>query len=421
MTYIEFFDETASENVSACLTYAPDRVIYIGDKAKLINKHIDNYKKVFAERGYNIEFQVEPFFTYNIDDAVKLLTRLVETYDDCVFDITGGEEILILALGMVCSQHPKKNIQIHKLNLKNNMIYDCDKDGTTIYRDIPTLSIEENVKIYGGEVVYGGIDEEKTYKWNLDADFLNDIDLIWNICKGNVRFWNMQIGIFEAVNAIGALSEDGLTVTASRAALEHYLLQHKAKYKKAKGIINYLLRHGLLTYFADEDEKTVTVAFKNTQVKKCLTKAGQALEMKVYVTALSVADKNGKPVYDDVLNGVTIDWDGEFHDEKTEGVYDTENEIDIMMMRDTVPIFVSCKNGIVTAEELYKLDTVAKRFGGPYAKKVLVATSIDCLKEAGKYFRQRATDMNIQLIENIQDLDDAVLARKIKTLWNRNN
>ena len=31
MTYIEFFDKIASENISACLTYTPDRVIYIGD------------------------------------------------------------------------------------------------------------------------------------------------------------------------------------------------------------------------------------------------------------------------------------------------------------------------------------------------------------------------------------------------------
>ena len=29
MTYIEFFDTIASENVSACLTYAPERVIYL--------------------------------------------------------------------------------------------------------------------------------------------------------------------------------------------------------------------------------------------------------------------------------------------------------------------------------------------------------------------------------------------------------
>ena len=35
MTYIEFFDKQSSENISACLTYAPDRVIYIGDNSTM--------------------------------------------------------------------------------------------------------------------------------------------------------------------------------------------------------------------------------------------------------------------------------------------------------------------------------------------------------------------------------------------------
>ena len=34
MTYIEFFDKIASENICACLTYVPDRVVYIGDSVK---------------------------------------------------------------------------------------------------------------------------------------------------------------------------------------------------------------------------------------------------------------------------------------------------------------------------------------------------------------------------------------------------
>ena len=417
MTYIEFFDKTASENICACLTYAPDRVVYIGDNSKLMKKHIANYERVFSARGQNIEFLFRTVSKSNLDNAVELLTELVETYDDCVFDITGGEEILTLALGIVYSKYPQKNIQIHKFNLRNNTVYDCDKDGTTIYKETPALSVEENVRIYGGDVVYGGIDEEKTYKWDLNDEFLNDVDLIWNICKDDVRYWNMQIGIFEAADTIGKLSEDGLTVTVSRAALEDYLLRHRAKYKKARGIIGYLLKYSLLTYFDDEDETTVTISYKNAQVKKCLTKAGQALEMKVYVTAKAALDKAGVPVYDDALNGVVIDWDGEFHDEEIDELYDTENEIDVLLMHDIVPVFVSCKNGIVTSEELYKLDAVAERFGGRYAKKVLIATSIDCLGEAGKYLRQRAIDMNIRLVENIQDLHDVELSRKIKSLW----
>jgi len=417
MTYIEFFDKIASENISACLTYTPDRVIYIGDNAKLMKKHIANYQRVFSDRGQNIEFLFKTVSKSNLDNAVELLSEIVETYDDCVFDITGGEEILTLALGIVYSKYPDKNIQIHKFNLRNNAVYDCDKDGTTIYKDTPTLSIEENIRIYGGEVVYGAIDEENTYKWELTPEFLKDINLIWNVCKGNVRLWNTLIGIFESAEIVGGHSDDVLTTVASRAAIEQHLAQFKAKYKPAKGMITYLLKNGLLTYFED-DETTVTISYKDEQVKKCLTKAGQALEMKIYVTAKDILEKDGTPVYDDALNGVVIDWDGEFHDETVEDIYDTENEIDIMLMHDIVPVFISCKNGIVTADELYKLNTVAERFGGQYSKKVLVATSISAFGDQGMYLRQRAKDMNIKLIEGVQILDDAELEKKLKNIWN---
>ena len=72
--------------------------------------------------------------------------------DDCVFDITGGDEMYLLALGIVFEKNPNRNIQIHKFNLRNNMIYDCDKDGETVFRDAPKLTVEENIRIYGGFV-----------------------------------------------------------------------------------------------------------------------------------------------------------------------------------------------------------------------------------------------------------------------------
>lgn len=58
MTYIEFFDKTAIKNVSTCLTYVPDRVIYIGESAKQMKQHIANYERVFKTRGHTIAFSM---------------------------------------------------------------------------------------------------------------------------------------------------------------------------------------------------------------------------------------------------------------------------------------------------------------------------------------------------------------------------
>lgn len=419
MTYIEFFDRVASENVSACLTYVPDRVIYIGENSRLMKKHIANYEKVFENRGCSIEFMYRTVSRSNPSDAVRVLTELINEYDDCVFDITGGEEMYILALGIVCERHPEKDIRVHMFNLRNNTAYACSNDGTVSCREVPTLSIDENVRIYGGDVVYGNIDENKTYVWNLDGDFLCDLEAIWEVCRYDVKSWNFQSDIFRFAEMLGEVSEDGLTVTVRRNSLERYLLQNRARISESAEIIDYLSKCGLITYSDDVESGLLCVSYKNAQVKKCIVKAGQALEMKVYTTLLWLADKDGKPIYNDILNGVVIDWDGELHEDgELPVVYDTVNEIDIMLMHDIIPVFISCKNGLVTSDELYKLESVAERFGGPYSKKVLVATALDYLGEQGEYLRQRARDMGIKLIENVQDMDEITLENELRGLWN---
>jgi len=37
MTFIEFFDKTCVENICACLSQIPERVIFLGDKKKNSN------------------------------------------------------------------------------------------------------------------------------------------------------------------------------------------------------------------------------------------------------------------------------------------------------------------------------------------------------------------------------------------------
>ena len=94
--------------------------------------------------------------------------------------------------------------------------------------------------------------------------------------------------------------------------------------------------------------------------------------------------------------------------------YDTENEIDVMMIHGLVPIFVFCKNGYIDTDELYKLNAVANRFGGKYAKRVLIATALGN-NDFSEYLRQRAKDMNIRLVEGVREMDDIELNKVIRS------
>ena len=421
MTLIEFFEKDAIENICSSLLEPPDRVIMIGDNLKLIRRYAENYKIILSERGMDVEFICQAVNRNNIQSIINALCSVVEQYENCVFDLTGGEDLYLVAAGIVLERYKNKNIQMHRFNVRNNKISDVDQDGNTILEyNAPLLSIEENIRIHGGGIVYEEQREDATRRWDMNDDFKRDINSIWNICRHDVRLWNAQIGVFEAAQKLSGNS--GLTVNVPTEQLKETLQSNGGKYFVIRKIFEELRCAGLLTNYS-YNEDLFSVTYKNEQVKRCLTVAGQALEMKVFLAALEATETDGTVTYNDVMNGVFIDWDGEIHTDRQS--YDTENEIDVIMMHGMVPVFVSCKNGNIEKEELYKLNSVATRFGGKYAKKVLVATALDN-SSSSNYLRQRARDMGIRLVEGYShngkykdfvDMNDVEINRMIRSLW----
>lgn len=422
MTLIEFFEKDAIENICSSLTKTPDRVILIGDKLKLMQQHAENYKEILSSRGMDIEFICRAVNKNKMQTIIDALSMFAEQYDDCVFDLTGGEDLYLVAAGIVSERYKDKNIQMHRFNIRNNTIIDGDEDGKTILEnDAPVLSVEENIRIYGGDIVYDENREDTTFRWDMTPDFKRDINAMWDICRQDTRLWNTQICVFEAAERLTGYTDD-LTISIPTRQLEEEVESNGGKFKFFWRIINGLKDAGLIyDFYSDDDISSFT--YKNNQVKYCLTVAGQALEMKVFLAALEAQENDGTKTYNDVMNGVYIDWDGDISTDQ-DG-YDTENEIDVIMMHGMVPVFISCKNGCVDKDELYKLNAVATRFGGKYAKKVLLATSLDD-SDRSNYLRQRAKDMGIRLVEGYKhngncrdftDMNDIEINRVIRSLW----
>ena len=147
---------------------------------------------------------------------------------------------------------------------------------------------------------------------------------------------------------------------------------------------------------------------------ECLTKAGSLLEYYTYKTVLSVK-RDGEYVYDDAEVGVVIAWDDD--------VNGTRNEIDCMVMGGVIPVFISCKNGNVETDELYKLDAVADRFGHEYAKTALASTVFfdeDHPSYDGDMalmnLKNRADDMGIRLLSKLHQTTEEKFAKQLKSL-----
>lgn len=411
MTYVELFTEDAIENICACLVSVPDRVILIGSNLKTLRAHAERYHSFFLDRGHDIEFICKSVNKNNLNSIVDLLCSVVEEYEDCVFDLTGGEDLLLVAVGIVFHHYRDMDIQMHRFNLRSNTLYDCDNDGNSIpIEGLPALSVADNIRLYGGKAVSESEKHGATYRWDWTADFIDDIYTMWDVCRRDVRLWNTQLGVFAVAESINKQNEGSLTSQIGISALTAQLRSIGAKYVMIPNIIKSLEDSDLLKIELWDD--TLTLTYKNEQIKRCLVKAGQVLEMYITLTAILAEDKDGDPIYNDVRNGVFIDWDG-----TVEECVDTENEIDVILMHGMIPVFVSCKNGVVSTDELYKLNTVAARFGGKYAKKVLVANALGGNTPYAQHIRQRAQDMNIRIVENVQRMTDKDLSRAIGSLW----
>lgn len=248
--------------------------------------------------------------------------------------------------------------------------------------------------------MHGGVLTNQTASyadWHFTESFREDIRILWDICQKYKKNWNRYCGSIDELQKNAPRSREGW-VDISRGPLgdAYYLLQD-------------LLDAGMIKDYS-EHGKQITFRFKNNAIRRVIGKAGNILELHVY----EVATRDGY-LFTDAIIGAHIDWDGEIHDIEHPG-YDTINEIDVILMKNVCPIFISCKNGKVGGLALHELETVSRKFGGKYARKALVVGPALDNTTGTMYFRQRAKDMHIWIIDDVFRMSDEQLLNRLKRI-----
>ena len=412
MTVVEFFDKVSIDNMVSCITLKPDKIIFVGDK-KPMKKQEEVYRRFACKQGLNVEFCFKNINRNNIEKIVEVLTDIAENEENCVFDLTGGEDLVLVAMGFVYERYRHTGkLQMHRFNIVSGAVTDCDNDGNSPHIGEVSMSVEDNITLYGGMIVpFDG--KKGTYKWDFDNELISDIRRLWNVSRANPGLWNALLNTLHAMSLMD-MNTKTLKMTANKETLENFMKSKRLKYVWIPGMMKSFEKLGVIRELKDSDD-SVSFTFKNEQIKMCLTKSGTILELMVLLSAKEMEDKNGKKIFNDTETGVFIDWDATVH-EITDEEKDTENEIDVILMKGLQPVFVSCKNGYVDEAELYKLKTVAERFGGPYAKKLLVCSYLGkSTKDSYRYLKQRAADMDIELVENVHEMTDDELKKHIRS------
>ncbi len=389
-TIIELFDECQVKNVVAALRFMPRKVIFVGYREVMKKKKMNDLKKFFDLRGLKIELEFQFVDRYDYSDAFKTLNRILDENEECCFDLTGGKELIIAAMGALSAE---RSVPMVQFNIKRGTMTYIKNCEALTNQQTAAMTVLESITLNGGAIANENSDEPE---WDLSDDFRQDIEALWKINGRDSSAWNRfskQIARFG--KEIEASEDLSLRVNISN------LDERQKEELLNKQILDEMKKEGLFKNFSLKNN-LLNLQIKNEQVLRCIIKAGNILELYAYMVATEIAEE--KPgFYDDIKVGVKVDWDG-IENGKFSKIKDTTNEIDLFMTRDLVPVFISCKNGDVDKEALYELNTVAEKFGGEYARKVLMATFISKDELKKRFLLQRAKDMRIEVIENIDKM-----------------
>ncbi|MCR5667356.1 MAG: DUF1887 family protein [Eubacterium sp.] len=372
-TNFEFLGTEPIENVITSMHFQIDRVIYFGYQD--VMKEKEESTKRFLKRYCGVsEVAFYALPDNDLQGVLKTMREVIEKekeagHDMC-FDITGGESLILVAFGMLAAEY---HLPMHTYDVEADELVELNSDSECRQisqlvrrRDI-AMDLDKYIEMQGGIINHN---MQKSYKDHDGAVFFEEVKSVFGVQMKYTDNWNR-------------FSDYVKTRVAQGSGLEFPISQQKKTntwpYKK---IFQELEKAGLIAH-RKVSNRLVQVRFKNKTVKSLITDGGSSLELYVYQMEREKAD--------DCRIGVHLDWDGVIGDET-----DVCNEIDVLTLQGNIPTFISCKSGKMganhTRNALYELETVAKRFGGKYAKKVLVI-----MQPLGDGYQARADEMKIEI------------------------
>ena len=387
-TLVEFYDIQYLENIISLLRGRYSGVVYF--YFSRANEPTEEDRQALTEYVHN-NFGFEPDFREikenTVDCALKSFRTLVNNGGVYDFDLTGGSSVFIAAAGALAVNDGGKRVFLHEYDpASGKRIFSYPENVSTPEGRRVSLTVDHVLALRGIEI----LSQRDQIRYQLEQNNLRgEIYRLWDAIRGEFKNWN---------------SINGLPVSSAYKR-NHYSVQKKLTDDQAKNckklLINLSRRQIIsdLPYPLPENNFFLTCRLNIPENAKHLyEKAGNILEMLTYAAA---ADSG---CFTDYCTGISLDWDNS----DRFGSNDPKNEIDVVLTRDHIPYFVSCKNTEVTNAFMYEIMIMAKHFGGKYAVPALV-----CSAECDSYLHVRAKEMGVVLIDDVAKLSAQEFTEKL--------
>ena len=333
---INQLDEHNEGNILATTRYNVGEVIFIRQKNQV--DLIDNIKKYYDKNFPTIKMSDVIIEEGEINKLVDLVTR--NNNCDLLINLTGGKRINSLTL---LELSIKNNIKAIYTDIKNKKIYTFKNGIDLTYEEFDDLEIKDIIDASGGELVEDS--SELCKKKNLvylSEQIYRHLD-IWN--KHKQRLYDTSI--FKHIEE-----------TPNKIKININLLTDEER-KLLNNILNKLKEMNEIQYTKKGED--IEVLFLNKYIKGFIFKSGTWLEIATNNLINKIKE------IDESRSGVVFLWSN--HNRTV------RNEVDVVAIKDSVPIIISCKDSEKYNEmALNELNVYANKIGGENAYKILVAT-----------------------------------------------
>lgn len=388
-TLVELYDKEPLENVLTACIFKPEMVVYICDERDSSMRKETAVDRLFKSRGLPCKARFYYINTASPRNILRAFEAVLRDYPGCVFDCSGGKDLVLLGAGEFCKSRGIPMLYIDVARQKFVDLGGCESLAPQFA--IPQFSAEDVFALAGAKLVgYGHFALD-----DIDAEFERDVFQVWPIVCKNPAAWGETVGFFQASSS-GA-REGQLQVDAPDVIRVNQQVTARANLPVLERLADAGVIHGL-----EARGGHVRFAYKSELMKKSLQNQGIWLELYGYLTA-----KNSG-LFHDVRTSVVVDWDNARGRDRS-----TRNEIDILLISGVTPVFISCKMGVPTPLALSEIKILSEKFGGERTKTVLL-TGADIYND-NRPLAQRARDLGITLLDR-GDLAKGDLARRLQRL-----
>lgn len=371
----EFLVAEPIDNVITNLNFKIDKTVYFGyaENIRRYGTVLEDFLKKYCG---NTEVSFIQVPKGRLKDTLGIMRSAVQDEKDrgskVFFDVTGGDPLPLVAIGILSTE---TDTPMHIFNIDKENFRELEEGADyEISREVPRrkvpFTIDMLIELRGGAV------KSSTRKKNKVLDNETNIataEKVAALFEKHTGEWGRLV---KGLNSCMAEDGEGIYHIDYNKVADYF---YPAFTGTMRNFVGEIRKQGLIKMFSnEEDEKRFR--FISDFAHDNLTEEGAALELR---TCLELRKKYGQ-----AQAGVQVDWNG-----ITDEIHDVENEIDVIALDGYIPVIVSCKCGNqANKDAIYELETVAERFGGKYARKVLVSA-----KNMSPVDLNRAREMGIEV------------------------